>query len=102
MKQLDNVGVVFVNMVLGRGILNEVVNLQFGTFLFSPELDGDATKVVPDLVVSARLRMDKACARELYTTLGELLSTIEKAETEAGVAAKPDGAAAAPTAEKLN
>lgn len=81
MKSLDDVGVVFVNTVVGRGVLNGIVNLSFGTLLFTPSDDGQS--IDPDLVVSARLRMDKICAQQLYETLGDLLASIEKAEAEA-------------------
>lgn len=79
MKVMDNVGVVFVNAVTGRGILNNVVNLQFGTYLFSP--DANSEKVDPDLVVSCRLRMDRTCAQQLHEALGELLERINAMET---------------------
>lgn len=81
MKSIDQVGITFVNTVLGRGILNGIVNLTFGVLQFTPsETDN---KVDPDLVVAARLRMDKVCAKQLHDTLGELLALIEKAEVEA-------------------
>lgn len=87
MKSLDDVGVVFVNTVVGRGVLNGIVNLSFGTLLFTPSDDGKT--IDPDLVVSARLRMDKLCAQQLHETLGELLVSIEKAEADA-VAGVPE------------
>lgn len=92
MKALDNVGVTFVSTLLGRGILNNVVNMTFGTLLFTPD---DEDKVDPDLVVSARLRMDKACARQVYEALGELLSKIEQSEAEATAAVGSESTAAA-------
>lgn len=72
----DNIGVTFVNLLLGRGILNNVVNLTFGTFNFTPDT-GQENGVDIDPVVSARLRMDVACARQLHQTLGELLESID-------------------------
>lgn len=77
-KPVDAVGVTFVNAVLGRGILNNVVNLQFGTFLFMPNEATD--EVDTELAVSCRLRMDRPCAQQLYDVLGELLNAVEAAE----------------------
>lgn len=76
MKAVDNVGVTFVNAIIGRGTLNNVVNIQFGTYLFTPGEE----KVEPDLAVSCRLRMDRACAVQLYETLGSLIETIAREE----------------------
>lgn len=81
MKPMDNVGVTFVNALVGRGTLNNVVNLQFGTFQFTPSDDG--TTVNPEMAVSCRLRMDRTCAQQLYEQLGVLLESIEKSEHEA-------------------
>ena len=36
----DDVGVTFVNAVLGRGMLNGIVNLQFGVLNFDAREDG--------------------------------------------------------------
>lgn len=80
MKSLDLVGVTFVNGLLGRGILNNVVNLQFGTYLFT--VDEATQKVDADLAVSCRLRMDRATAAQLYQSLGELLQSVEQREAE--------------------
>lgn len=74
MKTIDNTGVTFVNLVLGRGILNGVVNIQLGTWLFTGNADGN---VEPDAVVSCRLRMDLACAKVLRDNLNELLAAVE-------------------------
>lgn len=78
MKPADTVGVTFVNALIGRGILNNVVNLQFGTFLFTP--DENSQQVEPDLAVSCRLRMDRSCAQQLYESLGELLASVATAD----------------------
>lgn len=83
MKSLDNVGVLFVNTVLGRGVLNGIINLSFGTLLFTPTDEGD---IDPDPVVAVRLRMDRICAKQLHETLGDLLAKIEEAE---GLASAP-------------
>jgi len=90
MKSTDNVGVTFVNLVLGRGILNGVVNLQFGTWLFGSKEGSDG--VDPEPAVSCRLRMDVACAKALHEALGELLASIEAPAPAAG-AAEGEGAA---------
>lgn len=81
MKSVDTVGVTFVNAVLGRGILNNIVNIQFGTYLFSPN---EATQEVElDPAVSCRLRMDRRCAQQLYESLGELLAAVAQEEFSA-------------------
>ena len=61
---------VFVNQVVGQGILNGVVNLTLGTFNFSPTADGT---IDPDLAITARLRMDIVCAQQLHAVLGNIL-----------------------------
>ena len=66
----NNTQPVFVNQVIGQGILNGVVNVTFGTFGFTPTNDG---KIDPDIVISARLRMDIACAQQLHAALGSIL-----------------------------
>ena len=76
MKSVDNVGVTFVNVVLGRGVLNGVVNLQFGVCQFTA--DDEANKVDPDIVTNCRLRMDMTCAKQLHAQLSELLRAIEE------------------------
>ena len=81
MKSSDQVGVTFVNTVVGRGILNGVVNLSFGVLQFTPSDDGKT--VDPDPVIASRLRMDKMCARQLRDVLNDLLEMIDKAEHEA-------------------
>lgn len=81
MKPVDNVGVTFVNAVVGRGILNNIVNIQFGTFLFNP--DENTQKVELDPAVSCRLRMDRLCAQQLYDSLGELLASVAQEEASA-------------------
>lgn len=75
---MDQVGVTFVNAVVNRGIYNNVINLGFGTFLFTPTSD---ETVDPDLVVSCRLRMDEACATQLHRELGQLLELIAEDRT---------------------
>lgn len=74
MKTIDQTGVTFVNQVLGRGVLNGVVNVQLGTWLFSGKEDGS---VDPELAVSCRLRMDVVCAKALRDNLTELLLAVE-------------------------
>ena len=90
-KPMDDVGVTFVNTVLGQGELNGNVNLTLGTALFSPTVD---TKIDADIRVSCRLRMDKACARQIYESLGRVLGLHEDQPAEAhddkgGIAAHP-------------
>jgi hypothetical protein len=78
MKPDDNVSVTFVNTVIGRGILNGVVNLSFGVFNFTPNEEGTAVDLDPS--VACRLRMDKVCATQLRDVMNELLTALEKAE----------------------
>lgn len=87
MKSTDQVGITFVNTVLGRGILNGIVNVQLGALQFSESDDG---KVDPDLVVACRLRMDRICAKHLRDQLDELLAMVEKAEAAALIGLVPD------------
>lgn len=75
----DNVGVTFVSLLLGRGVMNGVINLTFGTFNFTPDTE-QSNGVDLDAVVSARLRMDIPCARQLHETLGKLLESIDSKE----------------------
>lgn len=70
-----NQDVIFVNTLIGRGLLNNVVNLTFGTFLFSPVENGS---VDVDQVISVRLRMDLDCARSLHKELGDFLGLVER------------------------
>ena len=103
MRVVDEVGVTFVNTVIGRGILNGVINLSFGVFNFTPTDDG---KVDVDPAVACRLRMDKVCATQLRDVMNDLLAIIEKAEVDAamGVSEKPaaDGVLLKQTPEKMN
>jgi len=62
---------VFVNQVAGSGHYQGVVNLTFATAQFTPVSGTD--KVDPDLVITARLRMDFQCAAQLYERLGIIL-----------------------------
>lgn len=61
---------VFVNQVAGSGHLNSVVNVTFATAQFTPNDNG---VVDPDLVITARLRMDLFCAQSLYEQLGKII-----------------------------
>jgi hypothetical protein len=89
MKSTDQVGITFVNAVLGRGILNGVANLTLGVFAFDPTGDG---KISENLTVACRLRMDVNCAKMIRDQLDELLTAIEKpgAGTTTGIAANGD------------
>lgn len=91
MKSTDQVGITFVNTVLGRGILNGVVNIQLGALQFSEGKDGD---VDPDLVVACRLRMDRNCAKQLRDQLDVLLAMVDKAEAAALIGIAPDASQA--------
>lgn len=90
--------VTFVTSVLGLGGYNNVVNLTFCTFLWTPEdgKPGEQLKVDPDPVISCRLRMDDACAIALRDVL------IKRYPLEAGVAAAANGADERPEAGKTH
>lgn len=88
MKSADNVGVTFINYVVGRGVMNGVANLTLGTYAFDPSEDEKTVEVAP--FISARLRMDVPTVRALHATLGELLQQIDgvSAETQPVTAAE--------------
>jgi len=73
MKSSDQVGITFANLVLGRGVLNSVINVTLAAYQFTPE----GGKVEADPVVVSRLRMDIPCAVALRDELTKLLDTIE-------------------------
>ena len=100
MKSTDQVGTTFVSMLIGRGVLNSVVNLQFATLLFSVSEDG--TKIDTDPVVSCRLRMDIQCARHLHQALGDLLASIETTPAEIPVPAKNGADRSEETKDTIN
>lgn len=98
--QNDNIGVTFVNALIGRGSLNGVINISFGVFRFDPVQTGIAENGEPvitidnTLSVAARLRMDITCARQLYESLGALLESIDKAQTKLPIPAIESGVSA--------
>ena len=104
MKTQDNIGVEFVNTVIGRGSLNNVINLSFGTFLFTPD-DNDPSKILLDTAVSCRLRMDRVRAKQLRDVMVQLIAEIEEAEAKAAMGVpdtKIEGVIAKPRAEEIN
>jgi len=92
MKTNDSVGVTFVNVVVGSGTFNNVINLTLGVCLFTP--DAENGRVDDDIVVASRLRMDPLCARQLRDTLNRILDVPTESAKANGVA---DGATAAET-----
>lgn len=66
-----HVPVAFCNGVVGSGHLNGVANVTLAVANFTPNAEG---KVDTDLVVSARLRMDLYCVRELRDALDRILA----------------------------
>lgn len=103
MKTQDEIGIVFANTVIGRGILNGVINLSFSAFNFTPTDDGKQVDLDP--VVVSRLRMDRICATQLRDVMNELLASIEKAEADLAMGvkdAKVDGVIAKPAARDIN
>lgn len=100
MRSSDNVGVTFVNLLMNRGILNNVVNLNFGVFNFTPvEMNGQPA-IDPDAVTNVRLRMDLACAREVHAQLGALLDEVDKQDAELKAAPAVNGSGAGETPQK--
>ena len=79
MKSNDTVGVTFVNAVVGRGILNGVLNIQLGCLNFDADEKG---KVSNDLSVACRLRMDVECAKDLRDSLDALLKLVDEAKAK--------------------
>jgi hypothetical protein len=73
-----NVMPLFVNAVVGSGHLNSVVNVSFATANFTPKNDTSGT-VDPDFIISCRLRMDFACAEQLYESLGRIVQQLKPA-----------------------
>lgn len=101
MKNQDNVSVTFVNTVVGRGILNGVINLSFGVFNFTPSEDGKEVDVDP--TIACRLRMDKVCAIQLRDVMNDLLAVIEKSEASLpGSEMPPVEGLVAKSSEKMN
>ena len=88
MKSNDSVGVTFVNAVIGRGVLNGVVNVQMGVLTFESDAEG---KVSGELAVACRLRMDVKCAEELRDSLDAVLKIVEEAKAK-GMATVGNGA----------
>lgn len=84
MKSTDNVGITFANLVLGRGIVNGVVNITLGANEWNP--DPETEKVDPSPAIVSRLRMDVVCAKALRDNLNELLASIETPAPPAGAA----------------
>lgn len=87
MKSSDNVGITFANIVIGRGIADNIVNVTLGAYNFTPSDDG--TRVDNDLAIVARLRLTKTCARQLADTLSKFMNEVEKAESSSSGVAAP-------------
>ena len=75
----DNVGVTFINTVLGRGILGNIINVQLGVFNFSEDGEG---KIHFDPSIASRLRMDIDCAKQLRDALDWCVKTWEEKQAE--------------------
>lgn len=71
--------VIFVSQTVGTGFLNGVCNVTFATARFTP-VEG---KITPDLVISARLRMDLFCVQQLRDQLDSILA--QNMKTTGGV-----------------
>jgi hypothetical protein len=88
----SNNEITFCNFVLGRGVLNGVVNVTLGAFLFDPNSSGE--EIDPTPVVVSRLRMDVACARRLRDALASILEAVDNPDKAPHAAANGDGTAA--------
>ena len=77
MKSTDEVGITFANLLVASGVYNGVVNASFASYQFTPTPDG---KIDPDPVVTARLRMDIVCAKQLRDRLIEILDMVDKTQ----------------------
>lgn len=77
LKGVDDVGITFCNLVLGRGYAAGIVNMTLGAFGFTPDSDG--TTVAPDPVIVSRLRLTEPCAIQLRDALTEVLASMEAA-----------------------
>lgn len=75
MKNQDDIGIVFVNSIAARGLFNNVANLSFSAYNFTPNDEGT---VDPDPVIVCRLRMDKGCLEQLHRVSGDLLKLMEE------------------------
>lgn len=102
MKSSDQVGVTFVNTVVGRGFLNGVANFSFGVFNFTPSDDGERVDVDP--TIACRLRMDKACLLQLQKAINELVTIIDAGDNIPGAEtpAAEGGISPKKAAEKMN
>jgi hypothetical protein len=100
MRDVDSVGVTFVNVMLGQGTLNGVVNLSLGVLQWTPN-EKDNT-VDPDLRVAARLRMDLVCAKQLHDSLGKLLDSIEQEKAQGASDTPMNGVAQVAANDKPN
>ena len=77
MKSLDQVGITFVNSVLGRGVLNKVVNVQLGVIPWDVVQNEDGSLgISQEPVVACRLRMDFTCAVQLCDALTDLIKSV--------------------------
>lgn len=91
MKTIDGVGITFVNAVINRGSLNGVINLTLGVCPFTPDENG---VISAEMVVAARLRMDRMCAVQLRDELNSLIENLDKADAEATFASHESAVAA--------
>ena len=82
MKSTDEVGITFANLLVASGVYNGVVNASFASYQFTPTPDG---KIDPDPVVTARLRMDIVCAKQLRDRLIEILDMVDKTQAATAV-----------------
>lgn len=72
MQGIDNVGITFASTVIGTGAFNNVINVTLGAMQFTPSDKG----ILPDIAITARLRMDIPCAEALIEDLTKLLIRI--------------------------
>lgn len=69
-----NVLTTFVSDIASSGYGNGVVNMTFVTARFTPT-GTEKDDLIPDLIISNRLRMDMYCAQRLYEQLDHIIKT---------------------------
>jgi hypothetical protein len=80
MKKQDDIGITFVNSIAARGLFNNVANMSFSAYNFTPNDEGT---VDPDPVIVCRLRMDKGCLMQLKQVATDLLKLMDETPQEA-------------------
>ena len=88
----DDIGVTFVNLVLGSGSYNGVINLNLGVVNFDPDEKEKTGGISYKPTTAVRLRMDPECAKNIYHALARFVEVDPLKD-------KPVSAPAVPTVE---